>query len=157
MKKIFNSKLFYFLLGIIVLSGINVFAKTVISADEVSFTPDDSTWDVSTIQEAIDDLYPHKIESLSLAIQLDLENTSSLEASGFKPNNYYFCIANMRNNVTVADIAGAEIIFSKFNASFLDSKYSTYHSYFKATSENIIFTFSGAHGVGINCYLLTTY
>lgn len=151
MKKMLNNKLFYFLLGAILFSGITVFAYS-ITSKEISFTPENTNWEVTNVEEAINDLYNYKINDIELAQSGDFEAKSSAAISGFTIDSYYFCIANMRNNVTTYSISDSEIMFGLPYLSFLDSRYTNYHLYFKAKSETITFSFPGASGFGILCY-----
>lgn len=57
MKKIINNNLFSFIIGVIVTMSIGVFASFVFNAKEILFTPNDSTWDVSNVGDAIEELY----------------------------------------------------------------------------------------------------
>ena len=63
MKK--ASKFFYFLLGVLVFSGIGVYAATVFLSKDVAFTPQNTNWQASNVKEAIDDLY-EKTENSNL-------------------------------------------------------------------------------------------
>jgi len=57
MRKIFISKLFYFILGIIISSGITVYAATTLLSKDIGFVPDNSSWEVNNVQDALNDLY----------------------------------------------------------------------------------------------------
>ena len=61
MKK--ASKIFYFLLGLGIFSGICVYATTTFLSEDVTFTPQNTNWQASNVKEAIDGLYA-KIENL---------------------------------------------------------------------------------------------
>ena len=50
-----------FVLGAIVFSGVTVFASTLLSKD-ITFTPTKEDWQVSTVEEAINDLYDYSRE-----------------------------------------------------------------------------------------------
>ena len=56
MKKIFKSRIFSFILGAVIFSGISVCAYS-LSSNDISFTPENSNWKVSNVEEAINDLY----------------------------------------------------------------------------------------------------
>lgn len=55
-KKILNSRVFAFILGGIFFSGLTVYAYTISSSD-VSYEPEDNTWDATNVKVALDDLY----------------------------------------------------------------------------------------------------
>lgn len=57
MKKEYWKRFFCFCLGAIIFSCISVYAVEYLSAKEISFTPNDSYWDVSNVEEAINSLY----------------------------------------------------------------------------------------------------
>ena len=56
MKKVIFSRLFFFILGAILFSGITVLAYKV-NSDQVSYTPNNSNWQVDNVESAINDLY----------------------------------------------------------------------------------------------------
>ena len=55
MKRI--NKLFYFLLGVLVFSGISVYATTTLLSKNVTFTPQNTDWQVSDVETALNSLY----------------------------------------------------------------------------------------------------
>ena len=56
MKKILKNPLFSFILGSIIFGGIGtVFAYSIL-AEDVGYTPKDTTWEVDNVSDAIDDL-----------------------------------------------------------------------------------------------------
>ncbi|MBR1416362.1 MAG: hypothetical protein IJ572_00900 [Bacilli bacterium] len=56
MKKLFKSRFLFLILGIVIVSGISsVFAYSLLAQD-VGFTPKDTTWEVDNTKEALDDL-----------------------------------------------------------------------------------------------------
>ena len=58
MKKIFKkSNIFSFLLGTIIFTGITSVAAYTIFANDIGYTPKDTTWKVDNVKDAIDDLY----------------------------------------------------------------------------------------------------
>lgn len=57
MKKIFDSKLFYFVLGAMIFSGITVCASTTYLSNQVVFTSTNSEWNVNNVEDALNDLY----------------------------------------------------------------------------------------------------
>ncbi len=57
MKKIFRkSNIFSFLLGAVIFGGIVGVSAYTIFANDIGYTPKDSTWKVSNVSDAIDDL-----------------------------------------------------------------------------------------------------
>ena len=55
MKRI--NKLFYFLLGVLVFSGISVYATTTLLSKNVTFTPQNTNWQVSNVETALNNLH----------------------------------------------------------------------------------------------------
>lgn len=56
-----KKNIFYFILGAIIFGGIGTVLAATLLATDVAYTPEDNTWEVNNVQEAIDDLYS-KIE-----------------------------------------------------------------------------------------------
>ncbi|MBR1416347.1 MAG: hypothetical protein IJ572_00825 [Bacilli bacterium] len=56
MKRIFKSRLLYFILGAVIFSSVSTLAYSIISSN-VGFTPRDNTWQVNDVKEALDDLH----------------------------------------------------------------------------------------------------
>ena len=56
MKKILKNRIFIFVLGFILATTISVVAAN-LNANTIGFEPDDENWNVSTVEEAINDLY----------------------------------------------------------------------------------------------------
>ena len=63
MKKIFKNPIFTFILGAVLFSGITAVSAYTILANDIGYTPKDSTWkksngeDITNVGEAIDGLY----------------------------------------------------------------------------------------------------
>ena len=63
MKKIFKSRIFAFILGAILFGGIGVVSAYTILANDIGYTPKDTTWkksngeDITNVKDAIDELY----------------------------------------------------------------------------------------------------
>jgi hypothetical protein len=57
MKKIFKSRLLYFILGIVIASGVSTAFAYTLMAPDVGFEPTEELWDVNDTGEALDDLY----------------------------------------------------------------------------------------------------
>lgn len=58
MKKIFKNPIFMFVLGLII-AGVGGVVAVNINANNVEYTSVDENWNVSSVNEAIDDLYLH--------------------------------------------------------------------------------------------------
>ena len=56
MKKFIKNNLLGFILGVLVSGGV-VYAATLIDSKDVTYTPSDSSFDVSNVESALDDLY----------------------------------------------------------------------------------------------------
>ena len=63
-----------FILGAIIFSGVTVFASTLLSKD-ITFTPTKEDWQVTTVEEAINDLYDYSREDT--INKLDFTTTTS--------------------------------------------------------------------------------
>ena len=57
MKKFLTSRIFAFILGAIIFSGVTGVIAATIMAKDVSYTPKDTTWNVDNVEDAIDSLY----------------------------------------------------------------------------------------------------
>ena len=58
MKKIFKkSNIFAFIIGALIFGSIGVVSAYTIFANDIGYTPSDTTWDVDNVKDAIDDLY----------------------------------------------------------------------------------------------------
>lgn len=109
MKRMLNNKLFYFILGAIIFSTISVYAVTMIDSKEVSFTPNNTDWEVSNVSEAIDELYEmnefvktvSSAECVSGTFVCDSDCTGSgkVIVSGFTPSEF-IVINTDRENIT---------------------------------------------------------
>ena len=88
MKKIFKSRLFFFILGVLVAVTGTVFAYTYVATD-VGFTPTDSNWTANNAKKALDDLY-EKIKDKKLLVLYGDSTTSNPTTSSAIPDpNYY--------------------------------------------------------------------
>ena len=57
MKKVFKNPIFTFILGAVIFGGIGVVYAYVATAADVSYSPSDTSWSVSNVKTALDDLY----------------------------------------------------------------------------------------------------
>jgi len=57
MKKIIGSRVFSFMLGAILFSSVAVYATSTLLSRNVTFTPENSNWNVSNVEDALNDLY----------------------------------------------------------------------------------------------------
>lgn len=56
LKRVLNNKIFIFVLGILLSSSVAVIAYS-LSSSEISFVPDDNSWEVNNVEDAINSLY----------------------------------------------------------------------------------------------------
>ncbi|MBR1416361.1 MAG: hypothetical protein IJ572_00895 [Bacilli bacterium] len=56
MKKLFKSRIFFFVLGAVMFSTVSVFAYSLLAQD-VGFTPKDEDWNVDNVKSGLDDLH----------------------------------------------------------------------------------------------------
>lgn len=59
MKKIIKNPIFTFILGILICGSTAVAASTML-ARNITYTPNDNTWDVNNVEAALDSLYQNK-------------------------------------------------------------------------------------------------
>ena len=57
MKKVLKSKLFIILLAAIICVSGSVFATTLYYSNQISYLPEDTNWNVSNVEDALNDLY----------------------------------------------------------------------------------------------------
>ena len=57
MKRIIKNPIFMFILGAVIFGGIGVVYAYVATASDVSYSPSDTSWNVSNVKTALDDLY----------------------------------------------------------------------------------------------------
>ena len=57
MKKVFKSRIFFLVLGMIIATTISVGATALYSSSEIGFTPTDPNWHVNNLEDAINDLH----------------------------------------------------------------------------------------------------
>jgi len=80
MKEFIKSRVFAFILGAIIFGSIGVISASTILAKDISYTPNDETWNVNNIGDAIDDLYANahsKSKIIKNYIANDLPNNGS--------------------------------------------------------------------------------
>lgn len=83
MKKILNSKIFYFILGSIIFGGIGVAGAYTLLASDTGYTPRDINWEVNNTQDAIDDLYDRATSNLITSMtSVELQRTNNYIAAG---------------------------------------------------------------------------
>lgn len=76
MKKIIKTNIISFIIGIIISACITTYA---INSNSIDYTPSNENWNVSTVEEAINDLYLHS----SLALKPELLWTNPNPTSNF--------------------------------------------------------------------------
>lgn len=85
MKKIFKSRIFAFVLGAILFGGIGVVSAYTILANNIGYTPKDTTWkktngeDITNVKDAIDDLYD-KTNNKSDLLWINNNKTTGISA-----------------------------------------------------------------------------
>jgi len=140
------------------LSGITVYAASTYLSKDVTFTPSNSSWEVSNVEEALNDLYENK--SISENSNLKYYNSgyslqgTSASLSGFVVGERYLCTTNMRNKVTTYNISGADVLSGRLAGEMFDGSFTSFLTYFEATSETISFSFSGSRGLYVYCYTI---
>lgn len=85
MKKFMKNNILGFLLGGIIFGGISVGATILYNSNEVSYIPNDSSFDVSNVKEALDQLHDevsHSSKSVTMSYSGGGYIVSGLSASG---------------------------------------------------------------------------
>lgn len=97
MKKLFNSKIFYFVLGAVLFSGMTVFAYS-LNLSDISYTPTNENFEVNNAQEAIDKLYELsqdtgvEVVNLGTAATIDVSSYDGYE--NFTEDNFLVTIVS---------------------------------------------------------------
>lgn len=156
MKKIITSRIFSFILGAIIFSGVTVFAYS-ISSKDIKFTPTDSSWEVDNVEEAMNSLYDKaKNFDVNLATDVTASSNSVMNGNYFsteyitsgklnvQEGAYYVLSVFAKNYTTnpIITISGCSNIRNNNSSSHVDAaakgiygKYSLH--YCKATSDTI--------------------
>ena len=107
MRKILKkNNIFAFILGAIIFGSIGVVSAYAIFANDIGYTPKDTTWEVDNVKDAIDDLYAKSSSGIldNTSFYLRVENYSSSRDSSsllaFSKLSYYkkFKISNRTLN-----------------------------------------------------------
>ena len=133
MKKIIKSRVFAFVLGAIIFSGITGVAAYTIFASDIGYTPKDTAWEVDNVKDAIDELYEKKT-TLNL-IYSDLP-TSAYDATITRTTNLnpgkYLLI------VTMASSEGFERTLSvNVNNAVVSNVLLNHHQFIGTTNVNM--------------------
>jgi len=102
MKRILKSRVFLVIITILLTFGTTVGAVVLYEANQVSYTPQDSSWDVDTVEKALNDLYNNLGRGTATESQV-------LEGATFSSNLGKELLGTMKNNGAVtATIAPGE-------------------------------------------------
>ena len=122
MKKLFNNRLFIFMLGVLVGSPIVAYAAVTILSSQVDYSPKDNTWNVENVESALDDLY-------------DMARNNGGNTSGFigYAFNYDYTGTYQTFNAPATgeykiELWGAQGGSAKFNPTYLNGGYGAYTS-----------------------------
>ena len=152
MKKIIKNPIFTFILGALIFTGITSVAAYSILANDIRYTPKDSTWkksngeDITNVKDAIDELYSKanlniKTENLKL-----IKGTNKIPTIVGKNYLIVFNITSLTSQAyTPALSSGYELLADTnvISASFNNYIYKTKAFIVKATAEQIIVSGSG--------------
>ena len=83
MKKIFKSRIFFLILGMIITTTIGVTASVLYNASEIGFTPSDPNWKVNNLNDAIHDLYKGKSTAVQVATLTTPGATYTMQNDGY--------------------------------------------------------------------------
>jgi hypothetical protein len=96
MKKIIKNPIFTFILGALIFGGIVGVSAYTIFANDIGYTPKDSSWEVDNVKDAIDDLYTKKNGGLyeEILFMIPSQNGSGYDmtALNYDGNIYYYDI-----------------------------------------------------------------
>lgn len=88
MKKIFRkSNIFAFVLGAIIFGGIVGVSAYTILANDIGYTPKDTTWEVDNVKDAIDDLYKVSKDYVKLDEETTVSSSNLLNGITAYDNN----------------------------------------------------------------------
>ena len=82
LKKLIKNNLFGFILGAIIFGSIGV-AASQLFANDIGYTPIDTTWQVDNVKDAIDDLYGNIIKG-EILYEEGLYDTTSLTSKSYE-------------------------------------------------------------------------
>lgn len=155
MKKVLKSRIFAFILGAIIFSGITSVAAYSIFANDIGYTPKDSTWEVNNIQDAVDDLF----NRVNITRFVDLTSNTSYSNQCFTlksvialmdeiDNSLFIKVYAEKNNscddntIYTVDISGLNLktISYKKNLDLANSKnFYFYNDINSANTNNLVF------------------
>ena len=145
-----------FLLGMfigILITGITVYASSVINGSDVSYNNTNSGLTSSNVQTAIDELYTKADKSwIGDIVRCSIEGGRSCTITNMKVEKNYFCVNNYRGVSQKLSVNGAQVIYSAEMGYYFDGVYSTNRSYIKPTSSSVTFTISSTSGMDTVCY-----
>ena len=128
MKKIFRkSNIFSFLLGAIIFGGIGVVSAYTIFANDIGYTPKDSTWkkangeDITNVKDAIDELY----SKTTTGIQFDylysgVEDLNELFGYAETTSTHWNYFRKNSDNTIGMTIANSNNIMSAYTNNLID-------------------------------------
>lgn len=111
MKKIFKNPFFTFILGSLIFGGIGVVYAYSIFANDIGFEPNNSSWNVSNVKDALDDLY--KLKSGSQVYEKLFNNNKYTLHNDYKikkdsNNDYYFEFDGVDDYISLATIPATD-------------------------------------------------
>ena len=114
------------------------------------YTPKDNSWDVKTVQEAIDELKnDHKAISISDQSMRCSGEVYSCTISDFVKDNYYMCIVTDRNQNYVNISGEYEILYSYNQPAYLDGRDAEVY-FIQALSTSLTFA-TQSSGMDVQC------
>ena len=173
MKRIIKSRIFAFVLGALIFSGITGVAAYTIFADNIGYTPSDSTWkksngeDITNVKDAIDELYI-KANTTGGNLNYDILYQKQLNASNYGTYQYtitsndtkYKAIMVVSSSVNVSSaVSPANITVSNGNiVSIYNPSVISYKEYGSYNLTNKIYVGAISNIVvddviSINCYV----
>ena len=114
MKKIFKSRIFAFILGAILFTGIGAYAAS-ISAQRVAYEPEDNTWRVDNVNSALNELYNSMITYNNPDKIITAQDNITVD------DDYNYCIlaiARGNTNGTTLKLNGESITPLSYNVQY---------------------------------------
>ena len=129
MKKIFKSRVFAFVLGALLFGSIGVVSAYTILANDIGYTPSDTTWEVDNVKDAIDELYIKKqLSSVSLAGKESITGNTTMTYTFQEDIELGLVIVSASNNINDTSYYTATIqSLSSGNYSSLDNSTSSFY------------------------------
>ena len=147
MKKIIKSRIFSFILGAVIFGSIGVFAYAY-SANQITYTPKDSTWkksngeDITNIKDAVDELH-NNLNKIIFTIASQSPNSGNTSLSMIEMKNFarykyfkYVFLGNEGSNCENYFLDNETKVTATSNHTYSLSEIKNYRFYVKTSTTN---------------------